>query len=109
MLLDNFGKVAERLRAVESTNFDFILFVELVVSLKLFLALCLYLLLIEYLRRFFNIRVRVMEPSCLLIGVIFLSIPSNDVLFELLIGIVRVPAEGGSLFEELEDVDHSCL
>lgn len=47
-----------------------------------------------------------MEFSSLLIGVIFLSILRDNVLFKLLVGIMTLPVEGGSLFEKLEDVDH---
>jgi len=47
-----------------------------------------------------------MKFSSLLISMIFLSVLSNDVLFELLIGIMALPIEGGPLFEKLEDVDH---
>lgn len=109
MLLDNFGKVAERLGTIKPIDFDFVLLIELMISLQFFLALNLQLFLVKDLRWFFNIRVRVMEPSCLLVGIILLSIFRNDMLLEFLIGIVWMPAKRGSLFEKLEDVDHSCL
>jgi len=47
-----------------------------------------------------------MKFSGLLISMIFLSVLCDDVLFELLIRIMALPVEGGSLFEKLKDVDH---
>lgn len=50
-----------------------------------------------------------MKFTTLLVSIIFLSLFDNNVLFEFLIGIVRMPAQRGSLFEELENVDHQFI
>ena len=47
-----------------------------------------------------------MEPARLLVGVILLPLLGDDVLLELLVGVVGVPAEGSALFQELKNVDH---
>jgi len=50
MLLDNFGKVAERLGTIKPIDFDFVLLIELMISLQFFLALNLQLFLVKDLR-----------------------------------------------------------
>jgi hypothetical protein len=47
-----------------------------------------------------------MKFASLLKGVILVSIFCDDVCLQLLVGVMSMTVEGGSLLEELEDVDH---
>lgn len=50
-----------------------------------------------------------MKSSSLSKGVILLPLVSNDMLLQLLVGIVRMSAQRSPLLEELKQVDHQYI